>query len=312
MLKKFLTYSLFFFIPVISGYLMMEFLTRQVPNSYQANVDYMESSHPPFQVLILGSSQIQGAVNPEWIDKSTLNLASGDQHHNTDFKLLKAFRSRMPQLETVVLEVSYSHFELPHNSKDFWKNSLYLEYYDVNCFERNIWFKDRLIYLSNPEFFSEKIHQHWTEPEQSPEYNKFGFNMNNYEGQFKELGHDETKITAMHRFKINTEPNLQVFDQNVALFKDMVKYLQQEGLKVIICQLPMYKTYHDNKNPDILRRRDSVVAEVNKNFKNLIVLDLENDVLSYEVTDFWNQSHLNPQGAAKFASSLNVMLNSQY
>ena len=146
--------------------------------------------------------------------------------------------------------------------KDFWKNSLYLKYYKVNAFERNTYFKDRLLYLSNPRFFSERIHEHFIEKKDLVAYNEFGFNTKNYEGQFKALGYDEAKIANVANFKINTTPNSYIFEINTVLFHEMLAFLAEENYKVIIAKVPMYRTYHPRKNQDILRRRDSVVASV--------------------------------------------------
>lgn len=308
MQRKFLTYCLLFFIPVIVGYGVMEFLSRDLPSSFKTNSYYIKREGAKLETLVLGSSQMQSAINPEWLDSPTLNLASGDQHHDTDFKLLKNFQEQLPKLKTVVLEVSYSHFELPHNGPDFWKNSMYLNYYHVNCYERNTYFKDRLLYLSNPKLFSEKIIPHFVKREQLEVYNEFGFNTNNYRGQFKTLGHDEEKIAAMPRFKINTEPNLSIFATNTSLFDDMLAYLSEKKIKVIICKVPMYKTYHARKHPDILRRRDSVIDQLLRKYSNVSLMDAETDTLNYEVKDFWNQSHLNPKGAKKFTARLNAVL----
>ena len=309
MQRKFLTYCLLFFLPVILGYGLMEFLSRDLPSAFKTNEAYLGREQENFQTLVLGSSQMQNAVNPAELE-ATLNVASGDQHHDTDFKLLKAFQQRLPKLKTVVLEVSYSHFELPHNGPDFWKNALYLKYYDVNCYERNTYFKDRLIYLSHPKFFSKKIVSHFIEKEQNEMFNEFGFNTNNYQGQFKKLGYDEEKIAAMPRFKINTEPNLAVFENNTALFYEMLDFIAEKDLEVVICKVPMYKTYHAKKNPDILRRRDSILSDALDRYSNITLLDAETDTLNYVVKDYWNQSHLNPRGAKKFTAQLNEVLES--
>lgn len=310
MQKKFLTYCLLFFAPVVIGYLVMEYLSSELPSVFSSNVIYINKDKDRFETLVLGSSQMQSGVNPEWLTTSTLNLASGNQHHDTDFKLLKGLQKEFPKLKTVVLEVSYSHFELPHNGPDFWKNALYLKYYDVNCYERATYFKDRLLYLANPSFYSERIVATYIDKSNTASFNSFGFNTENYEGQFKALDHDETKIAAMKRFKINTEPNLKLFQHNTKLFQEMLEYLNAEGLEVIICELPMYKTYHERKNPDILRRRDSVIDGVLKTYPNVTLLNLEMDTLNFEVHDYWNQSHLNPKGAKKFSARLNVILDS--
>jgi len=307
MVRKFLTYCLLFFIPVVLGYLVMEYLSAELPSVFKANKEYIQRESESIETLVLGSSQMKSAVNAGGLERA-LNLASGDQHHDTDFKLLQSFQKKLPKLKTVVLEVSYSHFELPHNGPDFWKNSLYLKYYDVNCYERATYFKDRLLYLSHPKVYSEKIIRFYTEETPSEVYNEFGFNTNNFEGQFKTLGHDEVKIAAMPRFKINREPNPQTFTMNTALFYRMLDSLYLKDMNVIICKAPMYKTYLPQRQTDILRRRDSVLADVLQKYPNVHLLDQETDTIHYEVNDYWNQSHLNPNGAKKFTARLKQLL----
>ncbi|MBX2829032.1 MAG: hypothetical protein KTR22_12780 [Flavobacteriaceae bacterium] len=309
MMRKFATYCLLFFIPVVLGYGIAEYATLRMPSSFKANVDYLEGREDSFENLVLGSSQMRQSVNPEWIQSSTFNLASGDQHHDTDFKLLKGIEDRLPALKTVIFEVSYSHFEIAHNGKDFWKNNFYLKYYGINNFERNVYFKDRLAFLANPPYFSERIVQYYMDGERKEVYNAQGFNTNAFYGQFEILGHDVDKIAAMPNFKINREPNLEVFKTNTSVYFEMLDHLKSKEYQVVICLVPMYKTYHHKKHPDILKRRDSILGVTLKEYDNVTLFDLERDTLNFEVTDFWNQSHLNPDGAKKYSKRLDSLLN---
>ena len=123
MKKKFLLQNVLFFTPIVLAFLGMEWLALKAPNSFEIKGELIEKEAHQFTTITLGSSQMLNAVNPEWMEVPTINLASGNQHHDTDFKLLKGLGSQLTNLSTVVLEVSYSHFELPHNGKDFWKNN---------------------------------------------------------------------------------------------------------------------------------------------------------------------------------------------
>jgi hypothetical protein len=44
-------------------------------------------------------------------------------------------------------------------------------------------------------------------------------------------------------------------------------------------------------------------------YPNTQILDQENNTTHFTVKDFWNQSHLNPDGAEKFTAQLNQLLN---
>lgn len=310
MKKRFVKYVLLFFIPVILGYLLAEYLALNIPAGFQQRSEYLEANNEQIALLILGSSQMKDAVNPAWLTKPAINLASGDQHHDTDLKILKGLHPKLPRLKTVVFEVSYSHFELPHNGSDFWKNSVYLKYFDINCFERPTYFKDRLIFLSNPSFFSKKIVNHYfneTVPEAG--FNNFGFDTLNYAGQFKTLFYDPSLIAQVKRFKINTQPDLVTFRKNTALFFNFLDYLEQNNLNVIICKAPMYKTYLPARNPEILKRRDSILQLVRDRYPTFQFLDAEEDTLQFNATHYWNQSHLNPDGAKIFTRMLQKKIN---
>src|SRR5690606_27556358 len=182
--------------------------------------------------------------------------ASTSQHHNEDFHILKGTIDRLPKLKYVLLEVSYNHLELPHHPNDYWKNTIYLKYYNVNAFERPTWFKDRLVYLSNIHFYSHKLMEYYVYKSSTEKLNEYGFDTNNYYGDFKKLNYDESKI-ADNKFRIITKENPAIFKKNTAYLFEILDYAKAEDLKVIICSLPLYKTYLKERNPNIVRRRDS-------------------------------------------------------
>ncbi len=311
MQRTFITYCILFFIPVALGYLTVEYFTRQIPSSFQINKERLEKDSDQIETLILGSSQLMSGINAEWLFSPTLNLASGNQHHDTDFKLLMGLLPKLPSLKTIVLEVSYSHFELPHNGADFWKNSVYLDYYDINCFERFTYFKDRLIFLSNPSFFAEQLQEFYLDQTMQPKLNLFAFNYADSYGQFNALNYNKEAIDQKDSFKINLIENPALYHTNAALFKELIDTLQNRQLQVIVASPPMYPTYLKKRVPSILKRRNQVLQEIVAQYENVEVLFEEENTSDYELKDFWNQSHLSPSGAKKFTQSLNTLLNSR-
>ncbi|QIE58315.1 hypothetical protein G5B37_01640 [Rasiella rasia] len=308
MQRKFVTYLLLFFTPVVIAYCVIEYYTLQLPMSFKAISTYMHKDADKFEVLVLGSSQMKGGINPEYISQPTLNLAGGNQHHDTDFKILKQLLDSFPALKTVVLETSYSHFELPHNGKQFYKNNAYLKYYGVNTFERQTYFKDKLIFLSNPKLFSERILDNYSNNGRKYGFNTYGYDTLNYPGLFEDLQYNEAKISEKKVFKINKTPNTELFATNTALFFDMLEFLESKNLNIILCEAPMYKTYLPQRVPEILYRRDSIIMVAKLRFKNLTVVALETDTINYSARDYWNQSHLNPKGGEKFSKQLDSVL----
>ncbi|MEZ4779254.1 MAG: hypothetical protein R2786_07695 [Flavobacteriaceae bacterium] len=308
MQRKFITYCLLFFIPVVGMYAVAEWLTQKIPSAFAVNKEIIAKDGKKIETLVLGSSQLMNAVNPEWMHSPTLNLASGDQHHDTDFKLYKQLQAQFPNLKTVVLEVSYSHFEMPHNGKDFWKNSLYYHYYHVNCFERTAYFKDQLLYLSNTKFFWKMIDQYYIKKSNIPKINEYGFNETDGYQQFAKLNFNKEKIDRMPRFKINTEPNLKLFKENTKMFFELLDTLEAQQKQVVICSPPMYNTYLKRRNSEILNRRDRIFEEIKYNYPNIKFLLSEEDTLHFSLEHFWNQSHINPKGAKIFTQQLDSLI----
>ncbi|WP_410005372.1 hypothetical protein [Aequorivita nionensis] len=269
----------------------------------------MNAHSQEIEVMAFGSSQMKCGFNPALSDESAINFASTSQHHNEDFHILKGTIDRLPKLKHVLLEVSYNHLELPYHPNDYWKNTIYLKYYNVNAFERPTWFKDRLVYLSNPRFYSHKLMDYYFYKIDDSQLNEYGFDTNNYEGAFKKLNYDETKLAA-HKFKIITREDTSIFKKNTIYLFEMLDYAKAENLKVIVCTLPLYKTYLKERNPNVVRRRDSVLSVIKKKYSNVILLNVETDTLQFTVKDFLNENHLNPDGAKKFTALVNQKLDS--
>ena len=88
MQRNFIKYCILFFTPLILGYALLEYLTLELPSTFKANKIAINLKKEKFETLVLGSSQMMVGINAEWMDAPSLNLATGSQHHNTDFKLI--------------------------------------------------------------------------------------------------------------------------------------------------------------------------------------------------------------------------------
>ena len=266
----------------------------------------MNNEDSKIETAVFGSSQIQNGINPEYLTRPAINLSSLGQHHNSDFSLLKGLIHRFPKLKTVVFEASYGHFELPHRSKYFWKNSVFLKYYHVNTFERSVTPIDSLLFISNPGKFSEMLVNHYMKDSISNSFNKYGFEANHFEGKFQKLNYDSTTIIKKP-IKIYKRESLETFDYNTTYFYNMIEFCLQRDLNVIVLSPPTFSTYNSIRNPNILRRRDSILEYVKTTYSNVYFLNLEEDQ-AFTIKDFRNENHLNPNGAKKLTKKLDSFL----
>lgn len=297
-----------FFTPVVLVYIIVEFLLLSIPTNFSIIGDYLDKNKDTIEVAVFGSSQVKNAVNPEFIDKPTINFSSTMQHHNIDFQLLKQTRKRLKNLQTVVFEISFSHFEIGHNSKYYWKSNVFLKYYDVNILNRIPYPSDRLLFVSHPGYFSKLLLSNYIQPKEAIVYNKYGFNKNRYLGKFKTLQYDTLKINNSFIKKIKNRANKKIFDHNVTFFYKMLDYCKEEGLNIIIMSPPTYTNYNKIRNPIILKRRDSILKVLANKYQNIYFLNSENDP-DFTATMFWNENHLNSDGAEIFSKKLSEIIN---
>lgn len=295
-----------FFLPVVLAFLWVESQVIELPSAFKNIGERIEQKGDQVRVVVFGSSQIMQAVNAEYIRQEALNLSSGAQHHNTDFGLLKGLTERLPALETVVFEVSYSHFEIPHNSKHFWKKPVFYKYYHVNTFDHAVYFKDKLLFPSHPAYYSDRLLEKYTLTVLPYKYNEYGYDLKFYRGKFMRLDYNLDSIMAVP-VRMNNREGLAIFKENVNYFKEMLSYANNKGWNIVIISPPTFKNYNALRIPAIVRRRDSVLNQIKTDYPKIQFLNSENDT-SFKVTDFRNENHLNPDGAKIFTKKLDSVL----
>lgn len=295
-----------FFVPVIAIFLVVESLIVKLPSRFKIIGEQLEQNGEQVKVAVFGSSQIMQGVNPEHLTDYGLNFSSGAQHHNTDFNLLKGLKQRLPNLETVVFEVSFSHFEIPHNSKHFPKNSTFLKFYKVNTFGHKVYIKDQLLFPSRPEHFSQRLIEYFVKDSLPYRYNQFGYDTNLFKGKFKRLNFDTDSIikTKVH---INNRAGLEILEGNSQYFEDMIRFAYDNNWNVAIVSPPTFENYNELRDAKILKRRDSILASLATKYPSIKFLNCEEDT-SFLTTDFNNENHLNPRGAQRFTNKIDSVL----
>lgn len=304
--QKFTYRVLLFLLPVVAVITVIEAAVRHIPNSVNISSKQLEKEANTIETLILGSSQNKRAINPEYLSKPALTVAGTRQGHKTDYYLIKDLHKQLPNLKRVVIGATYRHFESRPNPKNFWKYRSHLLYYNVNAFERTVYFKDKLLYLGNTNFYSDQLTSYYLNDERSV-YNTYGFQIEGQRDKFAKLGYDKKAI--LKTYKPNNYPDLNIayIDLTTDWFHKVLAYCQTNNLEVILTQTPTYKLYRDHQDTDVLYRRDSIVKAALATYSNIRLLN-EEESTSYRATHYLNENHLNPAGAEIFTKKLDAFL----
>lgn len=281
--------------------ILIEVLLFLDKSAFSNKARYLKNEKENIEIVILGTSHNQNAINPNLFNKTTtINLAYGSQDLNLDLLLLKKVASQCPKLKTVIIELSYHSLEFT-NPKNYWRNNLYTRFYNIYP-EGNIRYNifNYSIFLSNPTFFIDYYIKN------SAERNNYlidvkGFIINDFDGRFLENNFDtlqikKTDLIAQNKF--NYRDNIALV-KNKKIIRSIIELTNKNKLNLIFISPPVYKTATQHYLNEKLEERSILL----KNYPNIIFLNYEQDK-NFTVEDFKNDDHLNTTGANKFTKLL--------
>ncbi|MFT6416907.1 MAG: hypothetical protein ACJARZ_002259 [Dokdonia sp.] len=286
----------------------LEFWVRNVPSSPKAIATYLHKESENLEVLVLGASQNQGAIHPKFMSWPTINLASGHQDYAEDFAMLSQLKERLPKLNTIILSMTFAHLDTPPNKQEFWKHTTFLNYYNVNAFGRTVYAKDKLLYISNPSFYSKEILGSIS-PVNVQDYGDYGYFEKAKNSAFAKANYEPTRIKDISLSIYNRE-NPAAVQENTAAFKKILAFCKDQQLKAVILLTPVTQKHYRNRNPTMVARRDAFLKEMLHTYPDTHLIDAEQ--VDYLLPDFNNHNHLSPQGAEKFTNTVNQQLKENH
>lgn len=307
-MKSFLKYTLLFLMPLAIAYSAVEYYFRTNENSFRIKAAYLTQNLDSIEVLILGSSRSQNAINPAFLSLNTANIANGSQDLRTDSALFFHFAKRLKSLKHVVLELDYHRMDM-ENDKSFYRIPWYYIFYGVEVLPIHPTHKISL-YATNPSFFNENIKKLLFNHSKTVQtINKYGFVEKNYTNQFlSDFNYDSLKIdqTASERLQSrHREVSPEVFSQNIKIVNAVIDYCLQHHIEPIIINTPLYYTYRDRKMKGKDEKRLQFIQTLQD--KGAQFYNFE-EAENFDLHSFSNDDHLNYDGAKVFTLMLDSIL----
>jgi len=290
-------------LPIIVLLLCMEWYCRtQTPFSIKKQ--YLETHLNSIEILILGSSHNQNAINPAFLSKNSCNLAFGGQPISIDYYLLDKYIDKMPKLNTVIFEITTYKFYDELNSSD-WNGHIYSNFYNIKYKAEPFSLKNYSIVYSDYTFFSSIFFDFIKPFGYKIQKNKFGFITNDFHDRFEKLNYDsmEIKKTFIMQHKFTGKENLA---PNKTFLDNSIKKCVSKGIKVVFVTPPLYSTYYNGIPGDAKKEVNNLVSNFAAAY-GISYYDFSCDK-RFHLHDFKNDNHLNSKGAEKFSEILNYEL----
>lgn len=303
-MKKFVYKVLLLVIPFFVYFILAErYLLTGTEFAIKKN--YIENNKSTVEVLVLGSSISQDAVNPQYLKNKAANLSNGGQPLTINYYLLEKYIQQMPVLKTVFLEVSPHNFysDLPD---DNWNTYIYSRFYNIPYKTEHFSFKKYTVLFSNFKFFNNIFFSYWNPFAYQYKVNEYGSIVNDYNDRFEELNYDEEKIK--NTFEMNTSfYTSNLFQLNENTIKRIIGLCNDHQVRLILFSPPVFSTYRDHIPPSKMEQVNNSLDQLTKEF-HISYHDYAADK-RFVVTDFKNDNHLNSTGAEKFSKMLNEHLH---
>jgi hypothetical protein len=294
-MKKFIQYLILFNIPIVFFLVLVELYCR-TQTTFALNKNYLENNLGNIETLILGSSHSQNGINPEFLKSKSCNLAFGGQPISIDYFLLDKYVLQMKNLKTIFFEVSPHRFYNELNPKD-WNGHIYSNLYDINYKVERFSIKKYSFVLSDVRYISTIFINNFNPKLPKPELNEFGFMKNNYQGRFSKLNNDSIKINKT--FKMNHHfDNQENLKQNIVFLKKIIEKCKKNNIKIIFLGTPFYQTYSSKIPLKSEIQIHNLLTHFSSKYK-IPYYDLAKSK-RFNLKDFVNDNHLNPDGAKKF------------
>ena len=303
-MKAFLKRILYFSILPTILFIWVETSVRH--NSFEIKANYIAQHKDEIELMVLGSSHNNRAINPEFLDMPAALLAHAGSPANINILLFEKFFPQFPKLKYVIFETSYPSLEYSRGN-DWEKNHLFLHYYGINNYGKKYPpLKERFLFTANPKNYMWKF-LFKNKKDKIESYNQFGF-MKGAKNEYQQLDFDLDRIKKKHlhsRKKHQLEDTLS-YKKNIVMLDKAINQCLEKNIKVILLAPPTFFLYNKDRNKNVLARRDHYLEKY-QNVENVFVWNYE-EKYQNQVEYFANENHLNPYGAEVFTKELNARI----
>lgn len=296
-----------FLLPLLAAYLFIEWELSMIGNTQKLKHRYMEKNAKDVQVLILGSSQPFFGINPDYMTYKAYNLAGGAQSLYYDEQMTYRYLNKMQSLKCVIIPITYFSFnyELCDNEEK-WRGYFYYRYWGIKHPELDMY--NAKLYSYSALYGLERIKYlvkdrfHVADTLANLLDNGFMANDTLPNNNISDsLGRARVKLhTSMMRSSR--------YANNVKQLDSFIQTLTLRNIKVIFITVPVYKTYYQYCSPAVLENNRETISTLALKY-GCSYFDHFKDS-RFTKKDFWDNDHLNINGAKKFTLLLNRQVDS--
>ncbi len=298
-MKRFIFGSALFIIPIIGCFIFFESKCRDCL-AFVKKRNYIISSLANIQIIATGTSHIEFGIYSE-NEHQIYNWGAAGQSFGYENALFDRYINQMKRLKVVFIEVSETRL-LMNDEVSQWNSNVYwIHYglpYNVNVLNPRSYFHLTQAY----DFFRPIVINDLTKKNDRVEVNEAGYMVENHDGRFELLSFNKNEIEKTFKMVYDFDEDSLVIAANLLHLERTINLLKSKGIRVILLHPPFYYTFNRSIPQELVRRLQNKVQDIAR-FKKVEFWDYTwfmEDSVQY----FYNDNHLNKDGARKWTSVL--------
>ena len=302
-MKKFLLTILYFIIPLLVLFLIVEFKLRTIHSEYEKKQKGLLEKSSEIEILILGNSRADNGLNPAFFSKPAYNLAYGSQTILYDKELVKKYLPILKKLKFVVLSLDYHSLSSGYlQERDFF----YYHYFRINIKNKSF-IKEKLsyfFYVYTPKVSFKLLNE-----------NKDVKMINGWSGNESSIATRLTERYGKERAQsfdlaINQSRKSKEYIEVQKDYEALIRFLNQNNITPIVITAPCNKEFTKFLDEKNIQYNLDFIQKMKSKY-NLVYLNSLNDSL-FKKSDFYNNDHLNKEGAEKYSKKIDSLINAQH
>lgn len=286
--------------PLLAFLFFAEVRLRTITTQFEKKKVEFEEKIPAVDLLILGNSHGENAIVPTLLSDSGYNLSLPSQSLFYNEKLLEKYLPKMKKLKQVIITVDYHSFYFVDQELSAFNNDKFFgvskKYYDYRFTSENLSFFF-FVYGALPSLNYLMYKPKLPVPERG----------------FEPLPGADSSVINAHNGSVRASSHnaLAVKDKKLKslLLQSLVKMidlLKKQNIQVMLVSTPVFHTYYDDLNSDVLRNNKQVLDSISSTYDvpyfNFMQLP------ELEMADFSDNDHLSQSGAIKFTTLLGKLI----
>lgn len=295
-LINYLRKILFFSLPVIILFLVVEILLWLIPNDFSYRYNRIIAKSDSIENLILGGSHAYYGLNPSNISPVTFNLSYVSQSLQLDYLVLDKLIDSLPKLKCVVIAVSYATFpQTWEEGEQKWRKYYYYRYYHIKPLYES-WihkYYPEIAFIPFSKCLSKIVD--FIKGRSLITCTDYGW-CPGYKTSYKLKDIEKKAEMAASRHEHGT----MNFTPGIEMLNRILKLCRKHDIEVILVTFPSRPEYRKYVNQAKFEKMIKVSEEYSKNNTFVKYYNYSEDK-RFIPDDFYDSDHLNTRGAEKFS-----------